>query len=69
MKDRFDELEIRLAYFECHATEQDKVMLELSRDLDRLKKEFAILRARAAADREAAAGESPGSDDERPPHY
>jgi len=63
--ERIDRLEERLAWFERHVTEQDKVMLELSEDLARLRAELIALRAR---------GEAGGTGelllgDERPPHY
>jgi len=63
--ERIDRLEERLAWFERHVTEQDKVMLELSEDLARLRAELIALRARGEA---GGTGELlPG--DERPPHY
>lgn len=63
--ERIDRLEERLAWFERHATEQDKAMLDLSRQLDRALAELRLLRERAAA---GASG--PGTPaDERPPHY
>jgi len=63
--ERIDRLEERLAWFERHVTEQDKVMLELSEDLARFRAELMALRSRGEA---VGAGElSPG--DERPPHY
>jgi len=63
--ERIDRLEERLAWFERHVTEQDKVMLELSEDLARLRAELIALRSR---------GEAGGTGelllgDERPPHY
>ncbi len=64
--ERIDRLEERLAWFERHATEQDKAMLEMSRQLDRALAELRMLR-----DRVASAGPSATSTpaDERPPHY
>lgn len=64
--ERIDRLEERLAWFERHATEQDKAMLEMSRQLDRALAELRLLR-----DRVASAGTSgPGAPaEERPPHY
>ena len=63
--ERIDRLEERLAWFERHATEQDKAMLELAEDLARLRAEMLALRARG----EAAASGEPLPHDERPPHY
>lgn len=63
--ERIDRLEERLAWFERHVTEQDKVMLELAEDLARLRAELLILRTRGDA---GGSGELPAGD-ERPPHY
>lgn len=57
-------LEEKLAWLQRHVTEQDKAMLELAGEIDRLKKQIAELRAKAAG---APEGEPPA--DERPPHY
>ena len=63
--ERIDRLEERLAWFERHVTEQDKVMLELSDELARLRAELLALRTRG----EAGGSGEPLSGDERPPHY
>ncbi len=63
--ERIDRLEERLAWFERHVTEQDKVMLELAEELARLRRELVALRSRSEAG-------GPGdllAGDERPPHY
>lgn len=57
-------LEEKLAWLQRHVTEQDKAMLELAGEIDRLKKQVTELRAKLAAD----PGE-PADADERPPHY
>ena len=62
--DRLATLEERLAWLQRHVTEQDKAMLELAGEIDRLKKQVAELRAKLTED----AG-TPPPDDERPPHY
>lgn len=65
-------LEEKVAYLERHVTAQDKVMLELSDLLDRVRSELKMLRERAG---ESGAGGGAGRDeggdlkDERPPHY
>ncbi len=56
-------LEERLAWLQRHVTEQDKAMLEMAGEIDRLKKLVAELR-----EKQAEAGDPPRSD-ERPPHY
>ncbi len=56
-------LEERLAWLQRHVAEQDKAMLEMAGEIDRLKKQVAELRAKLAE-----AGEAPRND-ERPPHY
>lgn len=63
---RIDRLEERLAWLERHVTEQDKVMLEQSRLLDRALAELRLLRDRVASGGPDGAA-SPA--DERPPHY
>jgi SlyX protein len=61
-------LEEKIAYLEHHVTEQDKVMLEFSEDLARLRREIKTLAARVAG---SATGVNEGEQptDERPPHY
>ena len=63
--ERIDRLEERLAWFERHVTEQDKVMMELAEELSRLRGELLAMRARGDA---GGSGELL-SGDERPPHY
>ncbi|WP_404425502.1 SlyX family protein [Nibricoccus sp. IMCC34717] len=59
---RLARLEERLAWFERHVAEQDKVILELTETLALLRKETLRLRDRVE--------QAPGDDaDERPPHY
>ncbi len=62
--ERLNRLEERYAHLQRHQAEQDKVMLELGDQLAKLRKEIAVLRARASSGSET--GEPP---DERPPHY
>lgn len=62
---RVERLEERLAWLERHVTEQDKVMLEQSRRLDRALAELRLLRERAAGG--GVGPEAPS--EERPPHY
>jgi len=57
-------LEEKLAWLQRHVTEQDKAMLELAGEIDRLKKQVTELRAKLAAD-----PGGPADADERPPHY
>jgi len=56
-------LEERLAWLQRHVAEQDKAMLEMAGEIDRLKKQVAGLRAKLAEAGESLRGE------ERPPHY
>ena len=60
-------LEERLAWLERHVVEQDKVMLELSDDITRLRRELLILRDRVPSGGSMA--EPDNSANERPPHY
>lgn len=57
-------LEERYAHLQRHSAEQDKVMLQLTDELAKLRKEIASLRAQQTGGRDL--GEEP---DERPPHY
>lgn len=66
-EERIDRLEERLAWLDRHVTEQDKAMLEMSRQLDRALAELRLLRDRVAAGGTASASDS--ATDERPPHY
>jgi len=62
--ERLTKLEERYAHLQRHQAEQDKVMLGLSDELAKVRKELAVLRARAVS-----GGETPETTDERPPHY
>ena len=62
--DRLALLEERLAWLQRHVAEQDKAMLRLTEEIDRLKQQVADLRAKSAAEPGEAAGPA-----ERPPHY
>jgi SlyX protein len=66
--ERIDRLEERVAWFEHHVVQQDKVILELTRRLDRVQAEVARQRERAA-EGGSPAPEGPGTSGERPPHY
>ncbi len=63
--ERLMRLEERYTHLQDHVTQQDKVMLELNIELERLRQELATIRAQLAA--------IPRPDDdagnERPPHY
>ena len=64
-KDRLTRLEERYTHLQNHVVEQDRVILELSDALVRLRKELAALR-----DPDQSAGEDATDQiDERPPHY
>ncbi len=65
MNDRLQLLEEKIAYLEHHVTAQDKVMLELSEEIARLRRELVVLRERAPGSGNAT--DAPVQ--ERPPHY
>ena len=73
--ERIDRLEERLAWLQRHVAEQDKAMLEMAGQIDRLKAETLRLRSRGEVgglgDGGAGGGLSGGGADahERPPHY
>ena len=58
-------LEERIAWLQRHVTEQDRAMLEMAGELERLKKQVAELRAKQT---EGGPDDS-GPTDQRPPHY
>lgn len=65
-------MEEKVAYLERHVTAQDKVMLELSDLLARVRAELKVLRERAGdSGAIGGAGRDEGGElrDERPPHY
>lgn len=66
--ERIDRLEERLAWLQRHVTEQDKAMLEMAGQLDRLKAELVRLKERPDAGAGVAGGGANPAD-ERPPHY
>lgn len=64
MADALQRLEEKIAYLERHVGEQDKAMLEMAMQLDRLRQELVTVRDRMA---EPKADAPPVS--EKPPHY
>ena len=66
--ERIDRLEERLAWLQRHVTEQDKAMLEMAGQLDRLKAELVRMKQRADDTGGAPTGGG-GAAEERPPHY
>lgn len=57
-------LEERYVHLQRHSAEQDKVMLQLTDELAKLRKELTMLRTQQTGGRDSE--EAP---DERPPHY
>ncbi len=64
--ERIDRLEERLAWLQRHVVEQDKAMLEMAGQLDRMTAELKRLKQRSEASSANAEAEPA---DERPPHY
>ena len=65
---RIEKIEERVAWLEHHVTQQDKAMLEMSRQLDRVQAELLRVRDRVSAATESAATGVDAAA-ERPPHY
>lgn len=66
VESRITRLEERYTHLQKHVAEQDRVILDLSERLDRLRKDFARMRTESSGT-PAAGNEMPA--DERPPHY
>ncbi len=67
-EERVRKLEERVAWLEHHVTQQDKAMLEMSRQLDRVQAELLRVRDRVSAGAEGGQSASEAAT-ERPPHY
>jgi len=68
MSDALQRLEEKIAYLERHVTEQDKVMLGMSDQLERMRRELVALRDRVPP--ATGMGSEPTElPVERPPHY
>lgn len=61
------DLEERLAFLQRHVEQQDREMLELSRQLMKLTERLARMEAKVAQGTDSA--ESSPAADERPPHW
>jgi len=66
MDDRVRRLEEQLAHLQRHVEQQDRAMLDLTREIDRLRQRLDRLESKPSAEGDTAAG-SPA--DERPPHW
>ena len=60
-------LEERLTYLQRHVEQQDRIILELSREVSKLSDR--LVRAEAKLTQSADAGEQAPPADERPPHW
>ena len=69
MDDRIQRVEEKISHLEHHVTQQDKVMLELSDEIVRLRAELKLLTARLADASGPGAGGAGSDTNERPPHY
>jgi SlyX protein len=63
-EERLLRLEEKIAYLERHVTAQDRAMLELTEELDTVRRELRRLR-----EGRGEPGSAPEPADERPPHY
>jgi len=61
------DLEERLAFLQRHVEQQDREMLELSRELMKVTERLARMEAKVAQGTDSAENSSPA--DERPPHW
>ena len=60
-------LEERLTYLQRHVEQQDRIILELSREVSKLSDR--LVRAEAKLTQSADAGDQAPPADERPPHW
>jgi SlyX protein len=68
MSDSLQKLEEKIAYLERHVVEQDKAMLEMSDQLERIKVELGSMRERME-DTASGGSDETMTSNERPPHY
>ena len=66
MDDRVRRLEEQLAYLQRHVEQQDRVVLNLARELERMRQRVERLESKPSDEGDGSAG-SPA--DERPPHW
>jgi SlyX. len=69
VSEEIQRLEEKIAYLEHHVTQQDKAMLELAEEMERLKREVRMLAMRLSQTVEERGGGGASDQDERPPHY
>ncbi len=67
MDDHQRALEERLTFLQRHVEQQDRIILELSREVSKLADR--LVRAEAKLTQSADAGEQAPPADERPPHW
>ena len=67
MDSRLHDLEERLTFLQRHVEQQDRIMLELSREVSKLSDRLA--RTEAKLTQSTDAGEQAPPADERPPHW
>jgi len=67
MDDRQRALEERLTFLQRHVEQQDRIILELSREVSKLSERLA--RTEAKVTQSADAGDQAPPADERPPHW
>lgn len=67
MPDRQQDLEEKLAFLQRHIEQQDRAILELSKEVSALAARLARMEAKVAAQAGDAEGGPPA--DERPPHW
>jgi uncharacterized coiled-coil protein SlyX len=66
--DRLRELEIKISFWENHVAQQDRAMMEMGRQLDRLERQLKRLADSVKSGEPSSPPNSPAAD-ERPPHY
>jgi SlyX protein len=66
---RLDRIEERIAWLERHIVQQDKAMLEMAQENERLRQQLQLLRLKVGEGASSSSGEASSPSNDRPPHY
>ena len=66
---RLDRIEERIAWLERHIVQQDKAMLEMAQENERLRQQLQLLRLKVGEGASSSPGDASFPLNDRPPHY